>query len=108
MRDPGGDNTKGPSLHAAIGAAVDPRGVGGANGAKGSDVEGYRDYRGVEVVGAWDWVPELDLGISTEMDATEALAGLHLLKIAFWSRPRRRDARRRAPDHRLAPYLARS
>ena len=85
-RDPGGDITKGfrPSLppssrpltHAVSNALT---------GAKGSDVTPFRDYRGVEVVGAWDWVPELNLGISTKMDATEALAGLNRLKIAFWS-----------------------
>lgn len=38
----------------------------------GVDVSGYLDYRGVRVVGAWRWLDELDVGVITEMDATEA------------------------------------
>ncbi|TAA47161.1 response regulator [Corallincola spongiicola] len=39
---------------------------------QGIDVDGYRDYRGVEVVGAWQWDDKLGFGIAVEMDATEA------------------------------------
>src|SRR5262249_2041827 len=35
-------------------------------GATGSDIEGYRDYRGVPVVGAWTWLEEYGMGIATE------------------------------------------
>lgn len=38
----------------------------------GIDVDGYRDYRGVRVVGAWRWLDELGAGVITEMDAAEA------------------------------------
>lgn len=38
----------------------------------GADVQGYRDYRGVRVVGAWHWIDELGAGVVTEMDASEA------------------------------------
>ncbi len=38
----------------------------------GVDVHGYLDYRGVRVVGAWRWLEDLDVGVITEMDATEA------------------------------------
>lgn len=41
-------------------------------GERGSDVRGYRDDRGVEVVGAWLWDEELGLGMTTEIDAAEA------------------------------------
>lgn len=34
---------------------------------------GYRDYRGVDVFGAWLWVEELGVGIATEVDVDEAL-----------------------------------
>ena len=38
------------------------------------DVEGYLDYRGIYVFGAWDWDPVLSVGIATEIDRSEALA----------------------------------
>ncbi|MEE8219709.1 MAG: cache domain-containing protein, partial [bacterium] len=41
-------------------------------GEQGRNLEGYRDYRGVPVVGAWLWDPELALGITTEIDQGEA------------------------------------
>ncbi len=40
-----------------------------------ANVEGYRDYRGVTVYGAWRWMPDLGMGIVTEIDEAEALAG---------------------------------
>ena len=38
---------------------------------EGSDVSGYLDYRGVQVVGAWHWLDELDAALVTEMDVSE-------------------------------------
>jgi signal transduction histidine kinase len=43
-------------------------------GNAGVDVEGYRDYRGVYVLGAWSWERGLDIGIAAEIDRSEALA----------------------------------
>jgi hypothetical protein len=40
--------------------------------AHGADVDGYLDYRGVRVVGAWRWLDELGAAVVTEMDASEA------------------------------------
>jgi hypothetical protein len=37
-------------------------------GEDGRDFQGYRDYRGVEVIGAWRWVPEYGFGVTAEMD----------------------------------------
>ncbi|MFL0810092.1 MAG: PAS domain S-box protein [Agarilytica sp.] len=42
-------------------------------GNKGSNVEGYLDYRGVKVIGTWLWIDELDIGIATEIDFDEAM-----------------------------------
>ena len=42
-------------------------------GESGSDVDEYRDYRGVEVLGAWVWDEELGIGITSEVELTEAL-----------------------------------
>jgi serine/threonine protein kinase len=53
------------------------------SGQDGVDVEGYRDYRGIPVAGAWAWIPTLGIGIATEMDIDEAYAGLTLLRTRF-------------------------
>lgn len=37
-------------------------------GHDGADWHGYRDYRGVEVVGAWRWVDDLGFGVAAEID----------------------------------------
>ncbi|MBF0359149.1 MAG: transporter substrate-binding domain-containing protein, partial [Magnetococcales bacterium] len=44
------------------------------------DVNGYRDYRGTKVFGAWMWMPHLMLGATTEIDVEEALAGYYSLR----------------------------
>ena len=43
------------------------------NGGSGVNVEGYRDYRGVPVLGAWTWNEVFDFGLTTEINADEAL-----------------------------------
>jgi len=49
----------------------------------GVALEPYRNARGAEVVGAWRWVEDLNLGVAIEIDAEEAYAPLHYLRIAF-------------------------
>lgn len=51
-------------------------------GKTGINVEGYNDYRGVRVIGAWTWMEDQMLGIATEIDADEAFAALNTL--LFW------------------------
>jgi eukaryotic-like serine/threonine-protein kinase len=53
-------------------------------GNTGFDVDGYRDYRGVNVIGAWTWLPERQLGIATEMDVAEAFRPIAILKYTFF------------------------
>lgn len=36
------------------------------------NLEGYRDYRGVPVIGTWRWLDEFNIGVTTEIDVTEA------------------------------------
>ena len=45
-------------------------------------LEPYRDYRGVEVIGAWRWLPAYDLGVLAEIAADEAFAPLRYLSIS--------------------------
>jgi len=42
-------------------------------GQSGNDSEGYRDYRGVRVLGAWVWDDFLNIGLAAEIDEAEAL-----------------------------------
>ncbi len=53
-------------------------------GERGVDVETYRDYRGVPVIGAWAWLPKYRIGVATEVDAAEAFQTLHILQATFW------------------------
>ncbi|MCR4319448.1 MAG: cache domain-containing protein, partial [Candidatus Brocadiaceae bacterium] len=50
------------------------KGVGKCITAKisGYDLEGYRDYDGLKVVGAWTWLKDLNMGLIVEIDADEA------------------------------------
>ena len=45
----------------------------------------YRDYRGIEVIGAYMWLPEYNFGIITEEDYDEALASLGYFRNTFVS-----------------------
>jgi signal transduction histidine kinase/DNA-binding response OmpR family regulator len=44
------------------------------------DMDGYRNYRGVTVVGAWTFIPEIDAGLVFELDAAEAFAQARILR----------------------------
>jgi len=54
-------------------------------GQRGVDVDGYNDYRGVPVIGAWAWLPEYGFGVATEVDAAEAFQPLFILQATFWT-----------------------
>ncbi|MEQ8789949.1 MAG: serine/threonine protein kinase [Pirellulaceae bacterium] len=53
-------------------------------GRSGVDVDGYRDYRGVPVIGAWTWIPTHGIGVATEIDVAEAYQPLYVLRWSFW------------------------
>jgi hypothetical protein len=93
VRDPGGDLTAGykPSVELearplttiarfAVASRDKP-----ADQQTGTILDPYRDYRGVEVIGAWKWLPEHDFGIITEVDAAEAFASLRSVSKAFYA-----------------------
>ncbi|QPJ64818.1 MAG: PAS domain-containing protein [Candidatus Nitrohelix vancouverensis] len=53
-------------------------------GNSGVNVEGYNDYRGVPVVGAWTWLPEYDMGFTKEIDLKEAYSAVNMLQALFY------------------------
>ncbi len=85
LYDPGGDltqgfkptgtNTANESLTHIVASAI--------AGESGVEVVPSRDYRGVLVVGAWRWLPQLGIGIATETEASEAFWLLRVLELIF-------------------------
>lgn len=77
IRDPGGNLLEG--FKPVLPRSQQPYTFAVANalreGRKGVNLAGYRDYRGVTVVGAWVWDAELDMGLVSEVDLDEAYQG---------------------------------
>jgi hypothetical protein len=93
LRDPGVDMTTGarPALPRGqqpltfmAAKAVAGKPAVNADVSVDVNVDGYRDYRGVPVVGAWTWLPEYDFGVATEIDVAEAYRPIYILRRAFW------------------------
>jgi tRNA A-37 threonylcarbamoyl transferase component Bud32 len=82
VRDPGGDLTRGfrpsaprdtwPLTKMARFATAQQNDV---------DLDGYRDYRGVMVAGAWKWLPQYRIGVTTEIDLAELNSAFQYLKL---------------------------
>lgn len=84
VRDPGGNLAEGFEPTTPLKAR--PLTIAAASAAAGEqsvDVEGFRDYRGIPVAGAWAWIPELGIGVTSEIDIDEAYAGLYVLRRRF-------------------------
>jgi len=74
VADPGGDMIKGyRSLTPIDERPLTVMSKDATSGNRGQNTDGYRDYRGVFVFGAWLWDDSLGLGLTTEIDADEAL-----------------------------------
>jgi len=84
IHDPGGD----------LAAGYKPTGVpdtwapthmlaSALRGEAGFHLAGYRDYRGVNVVGAWRWLPAYDFGIATEVPQQMVQRIQRPLRLAF-------------------------
>ncbi|MGD9173624.1 MAG: transporter substrate-binding domain-containing protein, partial [Desulfobacterales bacterium] len=50
-----------------------------------SNIEGYRDYRGVPVFGAWLWNTDVDIGLAVEVDVGEALFNYYRTRMTIFS-----------------------
>jgi len=81
LRDPGVDLTQGLLPRAPRAAQPLTKMAKSATGGhSGIDVEGYRDYRGVPVVGSWRWLDDLDAGLATEVDRAEVYAPIKAVR----------------------------
>ena len=83
LRDPGGDLTQGyiattNDAHPLM-LMVERALEGGA----GVEIAPFRDYRGVNVVGAWRWLPKYGFGVGTKVDAREAFESLRVVRRVF-------------------------
>jgi len=92
VRDPGGDLAAGyrPELELAArpltrlaALAIASRDKAAAEARQGVILEPYRNYRGGEVIGAWKWLADMDMGLAIEVGAEEAYAPLAYLDLAF-------------------------
>ncbi|MCG8587618.1 MAG: serine/threonine protein kinase [Pirellulales bacterium] len=85
IRDPGVDMTTGkrPDLRRSQ-QPLTRMAASAIAGETKVDVDGYRDYRGVPVIGAWTWLDDYGMGITTEVDVAEAYRPLTILRTAFW------------------------
>ena len=70
-------NKRNPRLTHAVGRAL--------KGESGVNIEGYPDYRGVKVIGAWTWMEEYGFGLTTQIDLDEAFAPLIIMERVFIS-----------------------
>lgn len=79
LRNPGENLVKGETKQIPTELQAFTRMAASAvTGQSGSDLDGYRDYRGVPVVGVWRWDEELAFGIAIEMNKEEAYQTLNV------------------------------
>ena len=84
VRDPGVDLTKGKSSALPMDSRpLTKMAKMAITWQPGINVDGYRDYRGIVVLGAWQWLPEYGFGVATEVERSEALRSLRPVRLAF-------------------------
>src|SRR6476469_885711 len=85
VRDPGGDMTQGHrSMVRRRDLPLTRMAADAIAGNAGVDVAGYRNFRGVNVAGAWKWLPDANMGVATEIEYAEAFRPLAILEWTFW------------------------
>lgn len=73
IKDPGGDMTTGYTPETSRDRLpLTVMALTAVSGKAGTDIDGYRDYRGVDVVGSWLWNEGLNFGLTVEIGAEEA------------------------------------
>lgn len=86
IRDPGGNMKQGfrPQVRRAE-LPLTQMAAAAVSGKSGVHMDGYNDYRGVPSVGAYEWLPNYEMGLITEVDIAEAFRPLTILQRAFYS-----------------------
>lgn len=86
LRDPGGNMQRGfrPTERRAK-LPLTKMAASATAGNSGIDVDGYNDYRGVPVVGAWHWLPEFKMGVVTEIEVSQAYRPLVILRRTYFT-----------------------
>jgi PAS domain S-box-containing protein len=86
LRDPGGNLVAGfePSTPRET-QPLTRMAAFATTGRSGCDVRGYRDYRGVPVVGAWTWLGEHGFGVATEVDVDEVMRPIWYVRGVFFA-----------------------
>lgn len=83
VRDPGGSLLEGN--HNTLPDDKWPLTVMAASATAGDtadNLDGYRDYRGIKVFGAWTWNESLGFGLTSEIDEAEAMAAYTSARLA--------------------------
>ena len=80
LYDPGTNLLEHPELGNNIKPILTDMAASAIRGESGSNIEGYRDYRGINVVGAWHWFPEVSIGITTEQNFSDAYSTFHYVR----------------------------
>lgn len=84
LRDPGGDlRRKARPLAPREEWPLTRMAAEALEGRAGVDVDGYRDYRGVTVIGAWQWLPEFEFGMAVEIAKARLLRIMRPLLLTF-------------------------
>ncbi|XPV77086.1 MAG: transporter substrate-binding domain-containing protein [Desulfovibrio sp.] len=73
LSDPGGNLLEGHVMDTEIVPPLTEMARSALSGKSGNSIDGYRDYRGVPVLGAWLWENDLQIGIAVEIDQEEGL-----------------------------------
>lgn len=86
LRDPGGNMTEGFRPKSRRSELAFTKAASQLiEGKDGMEIGGYRDYRGVPVVGIWTWLKDYSIGLVTEIDYDEAFEPLNILRRAFYT-----------------------
>ena len=84
VRDPGMDITGGDRPKEPLSARpLTQMAASAIAGESGVNAAGYRDYRGLKVMGAWEWLEEYDFGVATEVSESEVSNALRPIWVTF-------------------------
>ncbi len=85
LRDPGGNMVAGYApVQNRDEQPLTVMAASATTGRVGVNLDGYRDYRGVPVIGAWLWNETHGFGVATEMDISEAHRSINSIRRQTW------------------------